>query len=92
MGRRDGPELPSAEMAHAEAAIACSAQGRSLVGCPVLPRQTIGREALPPIISVAVAPCVKTAVDTGATKLILGTNHESFESDLIRAQLGPIAH
>ena len=35
-------------MAHVEAAIASSAEGRSLVICPVLSRQPIGREALPP--------------------------------------------
>ena len=88
MGRRDGPELPCAEMAHIEATIACSAEGRSLIVGPVLMRHTIGRKALPP----AVAPCVKTAVDTGATELVLRANRESFQSDLIGAQLGPIAH
>ena len=92
MGRRDGPELPSAKVAHVEATIAGSAEGRSLVVCPVLPRHTIGREALPPIIPVAVAPCVKTAVHTGTTELILGANRESLQSDLIRAHLRPIAH
>ena len=92
MGRRDGPELPSAEIAHVEAAIACSAEGRSLIVCPVLSRHTIGRKALPLIIPVAVAPCVQTAVHTGATELVLGANRESLQSDLIRAQLGPIAH
>ena len=92
MGRRDGPEPPSAEMAHIEATIACSAEGRSLIVGPVLMRHTIGRKALPPVIPVAVAPCVKTAVDTGATELVLRANRESFQSDLIGAQLGPIAH
>ena len=72
MGRRDGPELAPAKMAHAEATIAGSAEGRSLVIGPVLSRHTIGREALPPIISITVAPCVKTAVHTGATELVLG--------------------
>ena len=65
MGRRDGPELPSAEMAHIEAPIAGSAEGRSLIVGPVLTRHTIGRKALPPVIPVAVAPCVETAVHTG---------------------------
>ena len=86
MGRRDGPELPSAEVAHVETAIASSAEGRSLVICPVLARQPIGREALPPIISVAVAPCVKTADHTGTTELVLCANCESLQSDLIRAR------
>ena len=78
MGRRDGPELPPAEMAHVEAPIARGAEGRSLVICPVLLRQPIGRKALAPVIPVAVAPRVKTAVDTGATELVLCTNRESF--------------
>ena len=92
MGRRDGPELPSAEMAHVEAPIARCAEGRPLIIGPVLLRHPIGRKALPPVIPVAVAPCVKTAVDTGATELVLCTSRESFQSDLIGAQLGPIAH
>ena len=92
MGRRDGPELAPAKMAHAEATIAGSAKGRSLVIGPVLSRHTIGREALPPIISITVAPGVKTAVHTGATELGLGTNCESLQSDLIWADLRPIAH
>ena len=64
MGRRDGPELPSAEMAHVEAPIACCAEGRPLIVGPVLLRHPIGRKALPPVIPVAVAPCVKTAQST----------------------------
>ena len=92
MGRRAGPELAPAKMAHAEATIAGSAKGRSLVIGPVLSRHTIGREALPPIISITVAPGVKTAVHTGATELGLGTNCESLQSDLIWADLRPIAH
>ena len=47
MGRRAGPELAPAKMAHAEATIAGSAKGRSLVIGPVLSRQTIGRETVP---------------------------------------------
>ena len=58
----------------------------------MLVRQAIGRKALPPIIAIAVAPCVKTAVHTGATELVLGTNCESLQSDLIWADLRPIAH
>ena len=71
MGRRAGPELAPAKMAHAEPTIAGSAKGRSLVIGPVLSRQTIGREAVPPIIAIAVAAGVKTTVDTGATELFL---------------------
>ena len=85
MGRRDGPELPSAEMAHVKATIAGRAKGCPLIVGPVLVRHTIGRKALPPVIPVAIAPCVKTAVDTGATELVLCTNRESFQSDLIGA-------
>ena len=85
MGRRAGPELAPAKMAHAEATIAGSAKGRSLVIGPVLSRQTIGREAVPPIISIAVAPGVKTTVDTGATELFLCANCKSFQGDLIGA-------
>ena len=92
MGRRDGPELAPAEMAHAEATIAGSAKGRSLVISPVLARHTIGREALPPIIAITVAPRVETAVYTGATELGLSTNGQSLQSDLIWADLRPIAH
>ena len=92
MGRRDGPELAPAEMAHTEATIAGSAKGRSLVISPVLSRQSIGREALPPIIAITVAPCVETAVYTGATELGLSTNGQSLQSDLIWADLRPIAH
>ena len=85
MGRRAGPELAPAKMAHAEATIAGSAKGRSLVIGPVLSRQTIGRKAVPPIISIAVAPGVKTTVDTGATELFLCANCKSFQGDLIGA-------
>ena len=85
MGRRAGPELAPAKMAHAEAAIAGSAEGRSLVIGPVLSRQTIGREAVPPIITIAVAPGVKTTVDTGATELFLRANCKSLQGDLIGA-------
>ena len=65
MGRRDGPELAPAKMAHAEATIAGSAKGRSLVIGPVLSRHTIGREALPPIVSITVAPGVKRSPHRG---------------------------
>ena len=77
MGRRAGPE-PPAKMAHAESSIAGSAEGSPLVIGPALARQTIGREAVPPIISVAVAARVKTTVDTGATELFLCAHCKSF--------------
>ena len=78
MGRRAGPELTPAKMAHAESSIAGSAEGSPLVIGPALARQTIGREAVPPIISVAVAARVKTTVDTGATELFLCAHCKSF--------------
>ena len=83
MGRRDCPKQPSAEMAHVKSTIAGRAEGCSLIVGPVLLRHTIGRKAFPPVIAVAIAPCVKTAVDTGAAELFLCTNRESFQSDLI---------
>ena len=85
MGRRACPEQAPAEMAHTKTAIAGSAKRSSLVICPVLSRQTIGREAVSPIISIAVAACVKTTVDTGATELFLRAHCKSFEGDLIGA-------
>ena len=78
MGRRGGPEQASAEMAHVKATIAAGAEGCALIGRPMLPRQTIGREAVPPVISVAVAARVKTTVDTGATELFLCAHCKSF--------------
>ena len=78
MGRRACPEQAPAEMAHTKSAIAGNAERSSLVICPVLSRQTIGREAVPPIISIAVAACVKTTVDTGATELFLCAHCKSF--------------
>ena len=78
MGRWGGPEQPSAEMAHVKATIAAGAEGCALIGRPMLLRQTIGREAVPPVISVAVAARVKTTVDTGATELFLCAHCKSF--------------
>ena len=78
MGRRAGPELTPAKMAHAESSIAGSAEGSPLVIGPAFARQTIGREAVPPVISVAVAARVKTTVDTGATELFLCAHCKSF--------------
>ena len=78
MGRRACPELTPAKMAHAESSIAGSAEGSPLVIGPALARQTIGREAVPPIISVAVTARVKTTVDTGATELFLCAHCKSF--------------
>ena len=85
VGRRDCPEQPSAEMAHVKATIAGRAEGCALIVRPMLLRQTIGREAFPPVIAVAIAPGVKTTVDTGATELFLCANCKSFQGDLIGA-------
>ena len=78
MGRWDGPEQPSAEMAHVKATIAAGAEGCALIGRPMLLRQTIGREAFPPIIAVTIAACVKTTVDTGTAELFLCADRKSF--------------
>ena len=75
----------SGEMAHVKATIAGRAEGSPLIVGPVLPRHSIGRKAFPPVIPVAIAPCAKTAVDTGATELVVCTNRKSFQSDLIGA-------
>ena len=85
VGRRDCPDQPSAEMAHVKATIAAGAEGCALIGRPMLVRQPIGRKAFPPVVSVAVAPGVKTTVDTGAAELFLCANCESFQGDLIGA-------
>ena len=77
MGRRNGPQLPPAEMAHIEKTIVAGTEGRSLIVSPMFIGQPIGRETLTPIIPVAVAPRVKTAVHTGATELVLRANSES---------------
>ena len=88
MGRGARPEQAPAEMAHAKPAIAGSAERSSLVICPVLLRQAIGRKAIPPIIAIAVAARVKTTVDTGAAELFLCAHCKSLQGRPDRGLIG----